>query len=531
MQTATNVKPDRLTAASARPAARFHSILFEDTVAGNDGETGEWPEYFRDLNLDQIVETVTAGRDEYNLKPFFCHRLTELSAITYRQEVMRDLEEEALFQCIKSFADRMRTMRVHLTAAKERYYKYEREAWFLEAVDVYGMAVESLRGDLERLEPESRGLRDFRAYLAEYVGGTRFQELVAQARQLKADLAAIRYCLLIRGDSVPVTHYEGQPDYSAVVEETFAKFKQGAPTDYRVKFPESSSLDHIGAQILDRVALLNPDVFRALDEFCGNRQDFLDPTIAAFDREIQFYIAWLEYAARFKRAGLQFCYPRVSDASKNVSSRDSFDLALAGRLMSEGATVVCNGFALAGNERICVVTGPNQGGKTTFARTFGQLHYLASLGLPVAGAEAQLFLCDRIFTHFEREEDITNLRGKLEDDLVRVHHILEQATSRSVLIINEIFSSTTLQDAVFLSRQILERIAPLDAIGVWVTFLDELTTLNEQTVSFVAAVVPDNPTLRTYKIERRPADGLAYAHAIAEKYRLTSARLRERLKS
>jgi DNA mismatch repair ATPase MutS len=216
---------------------------------------------------------------------------------------------------------------------------------------------------------------------------------------------------------------------------------------------------------------------------------------------------------------------------KDIMAKGCFDLALANNLLGENKKIITNDFFLKNKERIIVVTGPNQGGKTTFARTFGQLHYFGSLGCLVPGYKARLFIFDNIFTHFEKQENIKNLRGKLQDDLIRFAEIFKNATSNSIFLINEIFSSTTLSDAVFLAKKIMEKISRLDALCVCVTFIDELSTLSEKTVSMVSNIEKDNPNHRTFKITRKPADGLSYALSIAEKYNLTSSQIKDRITS
>ncbi|MHB8588464.1 MAG: MutS-related protein [Candidatus Dormibacteraceae bacterium] len=506
----------------------FHSILFDRPERGQRDQT-EAPAFVTDLNLDQVFDTVTAGREEYNLKPFFLIQLIDVEAIAYRHEVFRDLESTVLLSHLRTFAKNMRTMREHLAQAEKLHYEHQKSSWFLDAVDVYCDSVSRLADGLSIAALESQGFLAFREYIASYVASSGFTSLGAETKRLKDDLAAVKYCVDIRGSRVTVSKFDGEPDYSSEVEQTFQKFKQGSAKDYRVGFHEPVDMNHVEDQVVDVVAKLYPDVFHALRAYPLRNRNYLDGRIQGFDREIQFYLAYLEFIERFKPIGLAFCYPEVSNRSKGLRACETFDLALANKLLHEKASVVCNDFYMEGRERLFIVSGPNQGGKTTFARTFGQLHYLAKVGCPVPGSEVRLFLWDRLFTHFEKEERLEDLRGKLKDDLVRIHAILEAASGNSVVIMNESFASTTLKDAMYLGKEVIRRLIQKDLLGVYVTFIDELASLDEATVSMVSTIVPENPALRTYKIVRRPADGLAYAAAIAQKHGLTYESLKRRL--
>jgi DNA mismatch repair protein MutS len=457
--------------------------------------------------------------------------LTSAEAVGFRHAVFRDLEDRAFAGCLSLFARQMRTMRAMLAGADKRWYARQKQPGLLEAVDSYCVAVGCLARDVESVTLRSLGLRRFRDYLMAYLQCESFQSLLAETRQLKSDLSQIQYRIQVDGPRIKVSRYESDPDYAEVVLRTFGKFRQDATRAYEFHFESrhEMNISHVEAEILDRVAWLFPEVFAALEQYCARHRDYLDPNLRRFDREVQFYLAYLEHIARLKRNGLHFCYPELSAESKEIDCHEVFDLALAEKLANVPATPVTNDVRLSGSERILVVTGANQGGKTTFARMVGQLHYLARLGCPVPGRDARLFFCDQLFTHFEREEDLRTLHSKLEDDLVRIHAILERASARSLLVMNETFSSSTLQDALFLSKEIMRRIIDRGFLCVFVTFLDELATLGRSTVSLVATVKAEDPAQRTFKILRQPADGLAYALAIAEKHGLTYERTKERI--
>ena len=526
----------------------FYSILFPTEESAQKPRNRTPPDCFSDLQLDRILKTVLPDYAEFRLEEYFYTPLTDPVTVRYRQEVMKELEEPGKRAAIEGFIRRINAagaileeQRPKLLTAgflteeklKDDYLEMGR---FLDTLIVYLDAVNDLNAGFRKLDLRSAGLRGFAAYLEWYCSSEMLREMTARRQRVSEDIGHIRFNMLVKlgnhnmvfskPGSIRVTPYEGQEDYAQRITQLFSRFRQEESRSFLRTMDERPRSEKTENQVLKMVSRLYPTEFRELREFVTTYLNIEDETILAFVREIRFYFAWLDMVKTLGSIGFPFCYPELRDSEEARYAMDSYDLALALRTLKP---VVPNDFSLTPPEQILVVTGPNQGGKSTFARAFGQAFYLTSLGVSIPARQAGLPLCDQVLTHFERGEDPQKQSGKLEKDILRLKELLDHATKDSVFVVNEIYASTTLNDALVLGRHMMDAITEKAGSAVVVTFMEELSEYGAQTVSMVSEIADDEEQKRTFRILRRKADGIAYAKKLVGKYGLSNGKLKRRI--
>lgn len=495
----------------------FQSIIKREKLPVLDSNA-EDPEYFGDLNLDQVVRAVTDRYRDFDLRRYFIEPLDTPEEIAYRQGVFTDLRQPELLSAVRRFSDEFRSIQAVLKNL-DNLFDIQREGHLLESARKYCRYLFELRDALESQKSLSDALSGLMEYIAGLLESENFKVLQKDIDEVEEAISGIGYNLVINSNRITVAKPDAQPeDFSIEILKDFAKFGKVEMDDSGDISSRSPDLGHVQAEILKLVEKLYPERIGRLRQFSNAHMEFIDPVISGIYQEFQFYLSYIDYMKVQEKAGLAFCIPRISDKGR-IFARNAFDTALALKLVKDGKETVTNDFRVEPERRILIVTGPNNGGKTTFARSIGQIFHLASIGVPVPASEAVLTIQDRIFSLFEYAEEIENLRGKLEDDLVRLRQIVERSTERSIVIINEMLSSTTVKDAFSIGWSILEMLRNNGSICIFVTFLDEFSQF-ESAASWVAQVDSDNPEVRTHRVMESEPNGLAYAMAIARKYGL-----------
>jgi hypothetical protein len=210
--------------------------------------------------------------------------------------------------------------------------------------------------------------------------------------------------------------------------------------------------------------------------------------------EIGFYVACVNLYERLAEKGEPTCFPvPVARREPTLSADGLYDVCLALTVDQPVAGNKVN----ADHKSLVMITGANQGGKSTFLRSVGLAQLMMQAGMFVGGESLRANVCDGVFTHFKREEDETMESGKLDEELRRMSEIADSIGSNCVLLCNESFASTNEREGSEIARQVVR--AMVDA-GVKVLFVTHQFDLAD---GLYAAELPPALFLRA----GREADG------------------------
>ncbi len=168
--------------------------------------------------------------------------------------------------------------------------------------------------------------------------------------------------------------------------------------------------------------------------------------------ELAFYAGCLNLHGRLADKGEPVCFPTPAPAGERRHHFGGlYDVCLS--LQMERRVVGNTGDAEGKN--LTIVTGANQGGKSSFLRSVGLAQVMMQCGMFVGADAFEAELCPALFTHHKREEDATMKSGKLDEELARMSEIANHIAPHSMLLFNESFAATNEREGSEIARQIV----------------------------------------------------------------------------
>jgi DNA mismatch repair ATPase MutS len=245
------------------------------------------------------------------------------------------------------------------------------------------------------------------------------------------------------------------------------------------------------------------------------------------------------------------CYPEIYEDRPKLEMKDVFDPTIivqklvdfqekynTRNLPGEKISGIIPNNVSFDQKNLFVITGPNNGGKTAFARAVGISVIFFGAGAPVFASGAGMSAGLNIHSHFTANETHVKESGRLQDEINRLNKVMENCDNFSFIILNETFAGTNSIKALGLFEDFLKSLGRMKFLCVYVTHFhniafavedkQEAEPLYEKCDNLIAAM--DNETsTRTYKVlPVRPSD-TSYSKDIVLKHSLSWEQLKTNL--
>jgi DNA mismatch repair ATPase MutS len=423
----------------------------------------------QDLELDTLFSAMAQG-DEFLFdmaKQAVFSSLDSPEAIRYRQAVLKD--------CLKNPATVREIYRIPIEAIENK-----RGGWLSilsrypsgilsSAVQMLEMSVVQLRklkhiADAHAEKFESEGFRRFFAMIQQELTDEYFAEVEEHLKILKFKHGVLVSAELGNGNEgrnyvLRKTNY----DNGNWIKRLFAK---KSPHYSYTLHPR----DDAGARALGE---LRDRGVNLVANAAGQSADHIDSFFNILRLELAFYIGCLNLSERLAELGEPIAFPDPAPAGERQHSFTGlYDVAL---VLTMKKKVMGNNVNADGKD-LMIITGANQGGKSTFLRSIGLAQLMMQGGMFVPAESFSANLSTGLFTHYKREEDTTMKSGKFDEELGRMSAIIDQIQPNAMVLFNESFAATNEREGSEIARQIVRALLEKRVKVCYVTHLYELAS-------------------------------------------------------
>ena len=497
----------------------FKSILYADSELT---PVENMPGFFQDLQLDYLLGFIENFAKGYELRPHYYTLPSSIDLIYYRQQIFTDLSASTLSVHIKDFCQKLQKSLDYHALSQESEGVVQSATYHLKAATLYHKALLSLCDSLENCQLKSDGFIQLKDYINAHVNeldNRGFRDALNRANEF---FSQMRFQLTIEEDRITIIDEEfTQNDSIKGLCDALGEYADISEAKLVDIFPNALEPSYLEAELINILKKSKPEIFKEIRAFHTSFPSFYADVLMTFKDEIQFYLSFMDFKEKTESLGYSFCFPVLSD-EQSFKGRGVYDLALVWKHTHSNYTVVSNDFNWTNTPSFFVVTGPNQGGKTTFARSMGQAVYLSMMGLPANGTELTLPLFNDIATHFEAEEELQSNSGKLKEELNRLKPMMHQDKTKQFVILNELFTTATTHDAIIMGRKVMEHFLSKKCYGIYVTHIQELAEESDSVISLVAQVEESetNDKKRTYRMLPMKAQGYGYSDSLVKQFQL-----------
>ncbi len=532
------------------------------------------------LGLDMIARKIAYDdRHYYKVKKLFLNLCDNPEVIEYRLDILQDFINNS--ELINSFGEIFELIeqinKYKQPGKKLEGSQYQAVAWRLKMLEIYADCMQKLYNLLKKYNDriKSDGMRKMFSYISNIVESDLFsslQDILPELKEKFDSLSCITIGIKLNARLEPEKAIFLNMDSEPFEEKSFLSRLFGRESNQEnvegvspfariLKSREEKNILQISllkelSDVFDKV--LTP-VEKAISRFVNYRQSVL----LNWKSDLCYYIGCARFVKDIYNRGLPMCKPEVlAKEERKAEIFDITDMTLALGIIEEekseseedneqekvnlGAKIVTNNIRFGSEGRIYILTGPNQGGKTTFTRAVGIAQVLFQAGIYVPGSEARISPVDWIHTHFTEEEKPEIKDGRLGEESRRLSRIFYEATPYSLLLLNESLSSTSPGEGLYLLKNIIKGIKTLRSRAIFTTHLHRLALKideineeidNDTKVGSLVAEVERNDTdsemeaKRTFRIKNKSPQGLSYAKDIAHKYGISFEQIMQTLKN